>query len=109
LKEPAFVHSLPSLAKLAAENPFVQFEKPVIYERYISFFKASLSKKITPPIESKTKDCIVFRVVSGAALSFSRVVNGKTGYPTPLLERTLNSPVTTRSWGTIMRLVDKYA
>ncbi len=74
LKEPAFVRSLLSLAKLVAENPFAQFDDPTIYERYISFFESNLAKKIRPPIESKSKDCIVFYITSGEALSISRIV-----------------------------------
>ena len=57
---------------------------------------------------SVRKDCLVFRAAAGLALSVIREVNGKIGYPTPVLEKALNLPVTTRSWTTIVRLVERH-
>jgi hypothetical protein len=75
----------------------------------ISFFEPKVTTKVKPLIESKRKDCVVFRIGAGEAFSITREVNGKIGYPTPVLEKALNLPVTTRSWTTIRRMVEKHA
>jgi hypothetical protein len=74
----------------------------------MSFFDPKLGTKVMAPIESERKDCLIFRIEAGEALSIIREVKGKEGYPTPVLERVLNSPVTTRSWRTILRMVKKH-
>jgi uncharacterized protein (DUF1697 family) len=108
LTQPVFVQSFPYLAQLVAEYPFVKFTDPDIVERCISFFEPKATAQLEPPLESERKDCLVFRATAGLALSIVREVNGKIGYPTPVLERELNLPVTTRGWTTIVRLVERY-
>jgi uncharacterized protein (DUF1697 family) len=108
LKEPVFVQSFGRLAQLVAEDPFVKFTDPGIAERCISFFEPKATAKLELPLESVRKDCLVFRAAAGLALSIVREVNGKIGYPTPVLEKALNLPVTTRSWTTIVRLVKRH-
>jgi uncharacterized protein (DUF1697 family) len=106
LNEPAFVRSLSHLAALAAEDPFADFGDLAVYERCISIFDRQAMPQVAPPLESQRKDCIIFRIDDGEALSVTREVNGKAGYPTPVLERALNVPVTTRSWTTLLRVID---
>jgi len=109
LKEPVFVSGLTHLAQLVAEDPFAQFAASAISERCMSFFEPKAAARLRPPLESERKDCLIFRIRDGEALSITRTIGGKTGYPTPVLEKTLNSPVTTRSWTTIVRLVKRHA
>ncbi|MGE5378071.1 MAG: DUF1697 domain-containing protein [Bacteroidota bacterium] len=108
LKEPVFVCSFQHLVDLVDEDPFSHFHDPTITGQAISFFDPPLGTMLTAPIESERNDCTVFRIGEGDALSILREVNGKTGYPTPVLEKVLNSPVTTRSWTTILRMVKKH-
>lgn len=108
MNEPAFVCSLQHLVDLVAEEPFSHFNDPAVIGHAISFFKPKVGAMVTAPIESESKDCLIFRISAGEALSIIREVNGKTGYPTPVLENVLHSPVTTRSWTTILRLVHKH-
>ena len=108
LNEPAFVRSLSHLAELAAEDPFVDFGDLAVYERCISIFDRQAMPQVTLPLESPRKDCIIFRIDDGEALSVTREVNGKAGYPTPVLERALGVPVTTRSWTTLLRVLAKH-
>jgi uncharacterized protein (DUF1697 family) len=108
-QEPVFVCSFGHLAQLVAEDPFAQYTDPAISERCMSFFEPEAATNIQLPLESARKDCVVFRLGGGEALSVTCAVNGKIGYPTPLLEKALNVPVTTRSWTTILRLVDRHA
>jgi uncharacterized protein (DUF1697 family) len=108
LKEPIFVCSFQYLVDLVDEDPFSSFNDSTITGQAISFFDPKFGSMVTAPIESERKDCTIFRIGKGDALSILREVNGKTGYPTPVLEKVLNSPVTTRSWTTILRMVMKH-
>lgn len=108
MKEPVFVCSFQHLVELVDEDPFSSFNDPTITGQAISFFDPHLGPMLTAPIASERKDCTIFRIGEGDALSILREVNGKTGYPTPVLEKALSSPVTTRSWTTILRLVKKH-
>lgn len=109
MSEPAFVRSLEHLAQLVAEDPFLYFEDVEISERSLTLFEAETAVGVQAPLESSRRDCLVFRIDDGEAFSVSREIEGKSGYPTPVLEKALHAPVTTRSWTTILRLVAKYA
>ncbi len=109
LKEPVFVQSFRYLAEQAAEDPFAPFATAAIGECFISFFEPKVTARLDLPLESERKDCLVFRASAGLALSIIREINGKTGYPNGVLEKTLSTPVTTRSWTTILRLVKRHA
>jgi len=107
-RERIFVRGCRQLAQLVEGDPFAEFAGVAVAERAITFFEPQDSVAVTAPIESVRKDCLVFRIDAGEAFSITRIVAGKTGYPTPVLESALKSPVTTRSWGTILRLVAKH-
>jgi uncharacterized protein (DUF1697 family) len=108
LKEPIFVCSFQHLVDLVDEDPFSSFSDSTITGQAISFFDPKLGDLVTAPIDSERNDYTIFRIGEGNALSVLREVNGKTGYPTPVLEKVLNSPVTTRGWRTILRMVKKH-
>lgn len=108
MSEPIFVHGLADLADLAAGDPFAAFRRTDYTERAISFFERRAGAKLRAPLESERGDCLVFRIEAGLALSLMRTIGGKTGYPTPVLEKALGAPVTTRSWRTIERLLDRH-
>ena len=109
LNEPIFVCSFQHLVELVAEDPFSDFKDSSSIGYAISFFDPKIETKVIAPIESKRKDCLIFRIDAGEAFSIVREVKGKEGYPTPVLENALNSPVTTRSWTTILRMIKKHA
>jgi uncharacterized protein (DUF1697 family) len=109
LKEPIFICSFQHLVELVAEDPFADFKDSTNIGYAMSFFDPKIGTKGIAPIESKRKDCLIFRIDTGEAFSIVREVNGKEGYPTPVLENVLNSPVTTRNWTTILRMVKKHA
>jgi uncharacterized protein (DUF1697 family) len=109
MNEPAFAYSFRQLAKFVAEEPFSEFDNSDIAERAVTFFKPKVGRMAQALIESARKDCLVFRIETGIAFSITREVSGKIGYPTPVLEKALNRPVTTRSWTTILRLVKKHS
>ncbi len=109
LQEPIFVQSFGDLAELAAEDPFAPFTTAAVGERFISFFEPKATARLALPLESERQDCLVFRASAGLALSIIREVKGKTGYPNLVLQDSLGTPVTTRSWTTILRLVKRHA
>lgn len=108
LNEPIFVRSLRHLAELVAADPFADFDQASIAERALTFFEPAAAPLAQAPLESARRDCLIFRIEAGDAFSITRTVNGQTGYPTPVLEKALGRPVTTRSWTTIQRLVRKF-
>jgi uncharacterized protein (DUF1697 family) len=109
MREPAFVRNLEHLARLVAEDPFLPFEDAEISERSLTLFRPGSTVMVQTPLESNRRDCLVFRIDAGEAFSVSRAIDGKSGYPTPVLEKALHAPVTTRSWTTILRLVAQHA
>jgi hypothetical protein len=98
---PEFDH----LARLVAENPFAA-HGPALGS--VAAFRPGVSRAIrrrsSPPPQLHG-----LRLGSGEAFSVTRVVNGKPGYPTPVLEAALGVPATTRAWRTIERLVSRHA
>jgi len=108
MREPAFVRRYERLAELAAADPFSEWENASIAERAITFFDNKGGIELRAPIESQRKDCLIFRIDSGEAFSVMCDVGGKVGYPTPVLEKALGAPVTTRGWTTILRMVRKF-
>ncbi len=108
LTEPLFVRSLRRLVALAAEDPFAGLDDAPDTRRMFTVFDPAGAPRITVPLESARRDCLILRLDAGEAFSLVRMVGGQTGYPTPVLEKALGRPVTTRSWTTILRLVQKH-
>ena len=65
LKEPIFVCSFQHLVELVAQNPFSDFTDSADIGYAISFFDPRLETKVKAPIESKRKDCLIFRIDAG--------------------------------------------
>lgn len=108
LTEPVFVRSLRHLTELVAEDPFADADYAPAAERAFSVFDPAGAPRLSAPLESARRDCLVFRLDAGEAFSLMRTIAGQTGYPTPVLEKALGRPVTTRGWTTILRLVRKH-
>ena len=108
LREPAFTFELGHLATLVAEDPFAAFNDQVNIERSAAFFAHLPGELLPAALESPRKDCLIFRIDPGMAFAIRWQVHGGIGYPTPILEKALGRPVTTRNWNTILRLVAKF-
>jgi uncharacterized protein (DUF1697 family) len=109
LNEPAFLQEFDHLARLVAEDPYAGRRDLADGERFYSLFRPGAEQGHPAPIVSSHGNCTIFRIGSGEAFSVTRVVNGKPGYPTPVLEAALGVPATTRAWMTILRLVNRHA
>ncbi|UUZ67811.1 DUF1697 domain-containing protein [Polaromonas sp. P1(28)-13] len=109
LKEPAYMRDLDYLADLVALDPFASVERSSVFERCVSFLHPESVTLPALPLESKRRDVEVLRFTDSEALSVSRKVGNTPGSPNAFLEKLLGSPVTTRNWNTVVRLVEKYA
>jgi uncharacterized protein (DUF1697 family) len=109
LKEPAYIRSLAALAELAALDPFAAIDPDQVYERCVSFLHADSITPATLPLESKRRDVEILRFTASEALSVSRKIGNSPGSPNAFLERLLGLPATTRSWSTLMRLLQKHS
>lgn len=107
LKEPAYMRSLAALAELAALDPFAAIVPEQVYERCVSFLHAD-SAMPAAPLESKRRDVEILHFTAAEALSVSRKVGNSPGSPNAFLEQLLGLPVTTRSWNTLLRLLQKH-
>jgi uncharacterized protein (DUF1697 family) len=109
LKEPAYLRSIEYLNGLAALNPFAAVEPESVYERCTSFLHPSVSELPELPIESKRGDVQLLKFTGTEVLSVSRKVGNTPGSPNAFLEKLLGLPVTTRSWSTVTRIVERHA
>ncbi len=108
MKEPAFIASLPHLTALVDADPFADVPLEGVNMFCASFLAADGLARLSVAQRSPRGDVEVVRVTPQVVLSVSRKVMSSPGDPTPFLEKLLNGPATTRSWGTILRLVKKY-
>lgn len=108
MSEPAYSHTLRTLADYVAEDPFAAFDASSYAERAVTFCDPAAVASVQLPLVSAREDCVIFRIDGGIAFSITRNVSGKIGYPTPVLEQAIRQPVTTRGWSTILRLVARF-
>lgn len=109
LREPAFLRDLDSLERLVAMNPFAAVEKSTVFERCISFLYSDALDLPATPLESKRSDVQILQFTKAEVFSVSRLIGKSPGSPNAFLEKLLVSPVTTRNWNTVCRLLDKHA
>lgn len=107
-EEPAHLRSVPYLAQLVVADPFATAARVDAYELCVSFLQADTL--VHPvPLNSPRQDLEIFRVTRSEAFSVVRLINNRPGNPTALLEKLLKTPVTTRNWSTVVRIVEKHA
>ncbi|HJV95514.1 MAG TPA: DUF1697 domain-containing protein [Albitalea sp.] len=109
LAEPAYVRTLAHLAELVALDPFAGVERGSVYECCASFLHSDSVELPAAPFQSRRGDVEVLRLTGGEAFCVSRKIGNTPGSPNAFLEKLLGSPVTTRSWNTVLRLVHKHA
>ena len=110
LREPAFIRPVGYLAELVALNPFAAVEPGTVYERCASFLHPESSGQLPElPLESKRRDVQVLQCTDTEVLSVSLKIGNTPGSPNAFLEKALGLPVTTRSWNTVLRLVQRHA
>ena len=108
LDEPVFVRSLAYLARLVEEDPFGGRDAGGVHEQTVTFLPGSAPDLPALPVVSGRGDVTVFRATRGEAYAETRLVGGRPGTATALLERASGAAVTTRNWNTVRRLVARY-
>ena len=110
LKEPGFVRTIEYLTQLVSLDPFGEIESNSVHACCASFLHATDGlSALQLPLESKRCDVKVLQLTHSEAFSLSIKVGNSPGSPNAFLEKLLGLPVTTRSWNTIVRLVQKHA
>jgi uncharacterized protein (DUF1697 family) len=107
LREPAFVRTLASLARLVAAAPFDGVDLAGVHECCVTF----LGDDVEPPslpLASARGDVRLLAAEDGAVFGLSLAVGRSFGSPNVFIERTLGRPATTRNWNTVARLVRRF-
>lgn len=108
LREPACVRALSALGRLPWDAVFAGVNAAEVHELTVSFACADLPAPLPVPQASERQDAIVLWQQGGDALSITRQVMSGPGSPNRLLERLTGVPFTSRSQGTVQRLLAKY-
>lgn len=102
LGEPVFIRGLAELARLEAGRPF-DATPSGYHERLVTFFPTGLRVVPRAPLRGQRGDFEIFAVGTREAFAFTRLVGGRPGNPTRVLEQLLGVKVTTRNWNTVVR------
>ncbi len=108
-REPVFVRSLDDLARAASTDPFAHPPIDDVHERCVTYLQSTASELAPLPVTSSRGDLIVFEVDGLDVYSVTRLVDGRTTSPAPLLQRVSNALATSRNWSTIEFILDKEA
>jgi len=109
LKEPGYIRTLGYLAGLVSLDPFSAIDRDSVYECCTSFLGPGIDSLAPFPAESKRGDVKVLHVTGTEVFCVSLKVGNTPGSPNAFLEKHLGTPVTTRAWNTVVRLVQRHA
>jgi uncharacterized protein (DUF1697 family) len=109
LKEPGYVRTVEYLAELVARDPFCAVDSGSVYACCASFLLPRSTPLAGLPLESKRRDVLLLQSTGSEVLCVSLKIGNTPGSPNAFLENLLGSPVTTRNWNTIVRLVQRHA
>lgn len=108
LKEPGFIRDTDYLSRLVSLDPFGAVERAAVHECCVSFLPAECGPLTELPAESRRGDVKLLRVTDTEVLSLSLRVGSSPGSPNAWLEKCLGVSITTRSWSTVVRLVQRH-
>ena len=107
--EPVFLRDMPYLQTLLARDPFAGIEKaPPLYDFYVTFLHDNAKVLPTLPTCNARGDVKVLLYTGSEVLSFNHITGKTMGNPNAFAEQLFGLPVTTRTWGTLGRLVRKH-
>jgi uncharacterized protein (DUF1697 family) len=110
LAEPGCVRSLEELAPLAESRVFKPYDAEEVYEFGLSFAcEREVAAPGRLPLDNPKGDVRLLALEDGNALSVCWKRGASPGNPNLFLERTTGVPWTSRSIGTIRRLLAKHA
>lgn len=106
--EPAFLRDMAHLAALVANDPFRGIACDAIYDFYVTFLHADAVVQPGLPLTNARGDVHVVAYAQAEMMSFNHVRGKSMGNPQVFAETLFGLPATTRTWGTVCRLVDKH-
>jgi len=109
LREPGCVRSLAALSRLPWEEVFAGVDPTTIHELTVSFACSKVRNSVVLPQSTQRRDAVVLWLESNNALSITRKVMSGPGSPNMLLERLTGVAFTSRSLGTIHRVLARHA
>jgi len=107
-REPGCVRSLAALRRLPWSEVFAGFDAADVHELTVSFACGRVNSRFALPQSSERKDAVVLWLQRDNALSVTRRIRSGPGSPNMLLERLTGVPFTSRSLGTIQRLLARH-
>jgi uncharacterized protein (DUF1697 family) len=108
LYEPFFVRTLSALRELVAADPFAVAPAGEIYERCITFLPEAGLPVGELPYMSPRRDCAIFARTATEVFSITHLINHRPGQPGKWIEQQAGTPVTTRNWNTVIRILQRY-
>lgn len=109
LREPMFVRTLSYLQALVDSAPFASVDPAAVYGCFVSFLHTPEPAPPQPPTRRADGGVELIVTTPAELLSVSRIVGRQAGSPNAFFERLMRAPLTTRSWGTVTRLVARHA
>lgn len=109
LREPVFVRGIDYLAQVVALDPFAAVDPATCHDRFVSFLQSAHVLAPATGLQSPRGDVEVIAVTPAEVLCVNRLSGRTPGSPNAFLERQLASPLTTRTWNTLLRLVQRFA
>ncbi|MEU1849984.1 DUF1697 domain-containing protein [Streptomyces sp. NPDC019990] len=103
--EPAMVRGLDLLVDVLGSAPFDGHEDSRTYRKTFTFFDGGRPIELTLPWTNAKDDVDIVELREGLALGIIRKEKSNAGSPTAEIERLAGVPATTRTLGTIERLV----
>ncbi|MEU9069485.1 DUF1697 domain-containing protein [Streptomyces sp. NPDC048109] len=103
--EPALVRGLDLLVDVLDSDPFDGHEDSRTYRKTFTFFDGGRTVELKLPWTNTKDDVDIVELRDGLALSLIRKEKSNAGSPTAEIERMFGVPATTRTLGTIERLV----
>jgi uncharacterized protein (DUF1697 family) len=100
------LRTLHELKTLVRSEPFADISLEVSATRYVTFLSRKSYSKLPLPLVSAQGDVELLRINRLTVITVGRARAGKTGFPNPFVEATLGVPATTRSWNTLLKILD---
>lgn len=108
LREPAFVRSVDYLSGVASLDPFRDIDLAEVYGCYVSFLHSPQDKAPTLPLRTGNGSVELVQITPAEVLTVARAIGKAPGSPNAFLEKIVGAPLTTRSWNTLVRLVERH-
>ncbi|MFH8485305.1 DUF1697 domain-containing protein [Streptomyces longisporoflavus] len=102
----AMVRSLDELAEVLEGKPFEGHKDSRTYRETFTFFDGDKPLDLQLPWTNRKDDVDIIALHDGLALSTIRKFKSSAGSPTAEIERLTGAPATTRTLGTIERLIE---